>query len=65
MGASTVDPSEASGVNLLVWRDDLAGAIVEAESSVALLANANVLVEELTLRGDLAADAIGVEVVVL
>jgi hypothetical protein len=50
---------------LTAWRNDDTSSIIKTVALVALLANANVLVKEFTLRTDLAADSLGVEVVVL
>jgi hypothetical protein len=63
--AGAVNPIETSRVDLLIWRNNLTSAIVESVTSVALLADADVLIEELALGGDLTTDTIDVEIVVL
>lgn len=58
-------PLLASRIDLTAWRNDGTSSIIKPVAFVALLANADVLVEEFTLRTHLAADSFGVEVVVL
>ena len=57
-------PGLASGVDLFPSGDDAADAIIESVSFIALLADADVLVEDFALRINFAADSFGVEVVV-